>query len=147
MIVADTNMIVFFFLHTDKQQLAKAVNARDPDWVAPPLWRSEFRNVLTNYLRRELLTLEEVLLIAEETEAAMADREVPVASSRVLELADQSACSSYDCEFVALAVDLDVPLVTADQRLHKAFPETAVSLREFVRSVSNGDEALPGDGL
>ena len=147
MIVADTNTIVFLFLDTDKQQQAKAVNACDPDWVAPPLWRSEFRNVLTNYLGRELLTLEEALLIAEETEAAMADREVPVASSRVLELADQSACSSYDCEFIALAVDLDVPLVTADQQLHKAFPATAVSLRDFVRSASNGDEAFPGGDL
>ncbi len=148
MIVADINTIVFFFLDTDKQQLANAVNARDPDWVAPPLWRSEFRNVLTNYLRRELLTLEEVLLIAGETEAAMVDREVPVASNRVLELAHQSTCSAYDCEFVALAVDLDVPLVTADRRLHKAFPETAVSLRAFVQSASNGDaEKLPDDGM
>ena len=141
MIVADTNTIAFFFLETDKQELAKAVNVRDPDWVVPPLWRSEFRNVLTLYLRRELLTLEEVLSIASETEAEMVDREVPVATSRVLELADQSTCSAYDCEFVALAVELGTPLVTDDRRLQKAFPEIAVSMREFVRSAKNGDEA------
>jgi len=40
----------------------------------------------------------------------------------VLRLSQQSGCSAYGCEYVALAEYLDVPLVTADARLVKAFP-------------------------
>lgn len=29
---------------------------RDAEWVAPILWRSEFRNILAGFMRRGLLT-------------------------------------------------------------------------------------------
>jgi predicted nucleic acid-binding protein len=48
-------------------------------------------------------------------------------SHHVLSLAAQSGCSAYDCEFVALAQDLRVPLVTTDRQILKAFPTVAVS--------------------
>ena len=134
MIVVDTNTIAYFYLNTDKSKQAEAVNARDPDWVVPVLWKSEFRNVLTLYMRRELLSLEDVLEIAQQTEAEMSVREFAVATSLVLELAAQSSCSAYDCEFVALAQELAVPLVTADKRVLSAFPAIAVSLENFVQT-------------
>lgn len=134
MIVVDTNTIAYFYLNTDKSKQAEAVNARDPDWVVPVLWKSEFRNVLTLYMRRELLSLEDVLAIAQQTEAEMSVREFAVATSLVLELAAQSSCSAYDCEFVALAQELAVPLVTADKRVLSAFPAIAVSLENFVQT-------------
>ena len=37
-----------------------------------------------------------------------------------------SHCSAYDCEFVALALELEVPLVTADRQLLRSFPRIAV---------------------
>lgn len=43
----------------------------------------------------------------------------------------QSGCSPYDCEFVALAQDLEVPLVTNDLQIHKAFQTIAVSPLSF----------------
>ncbi len=134
MIVVDTNTIAYFYLNTENSAQAEAVYTRDPDWLAPMLWKSEFRNVLTLYLRRELLSLEEALSIADRTEAEMASREFAVLTSLVLELAAQSTCSAYDCEFVALAQQLDIPLVTADRRLRDAFPARAVSLEDFVQA-------------
>ncbi|NLH43945.1 MAG: type II toxin-antitoxin system VapC family toxin [Planctomycetes bacterium] len=56
-----------------------------------------------------------------------------VASHPVLALAAASACSAYDCEFVALAKDLNLPLVTADKQILTQFPDVAVSLATFVR--------------
>ena len=47
---------------------------------------------------------------------------------RVLELARESDCSVYDCEFVALAMQLGTKLVTMDRELLKAFAEHAVFL-------------------
>jgi hypothetical protein len=39
-----------------------------------------------------------------------------------------STCSSYDCEFVALAMQLDTSLVTMDGELLRAFPNRARAL-------------------
>ena len=52
MIVADTNLIVYLFINGDKTPLAQKVLAADPHWIFPPLWQSEFRNVLAGHLRR-----------------------------------------------------------------------------------------------
>jgi hypothetical protein len=38
---------------------------------------------------------------------------------------------AYDCEFIATASDLNVPLVTVDKQLLRAFPGVALSLNEF----------------
>jgi len=66
----------------------------------------------------------------------MAGREHDVSSSRVLRLAAESACSAYDCEFVALAQDLSVRLVTVDKRVLKDFPGTAIAMDEFLAAQS-----------
>jgi len=39
--------------------------------------------------------------------------------------------ANYDCEFVALAQDLGVPLVTSDQALIAKFKPAVVSMRTF----------------
>ena len=57
--------------------------------------------------------------------------EYSVLSTHVLTLAARSGCSAYDCEFVALAQDLEVPLVTSDRQILKAFPTMAVSPSVF----------------
>ena len=48
-----------------------------------------------------------------------------------MRLIETSPCAAYDCEFVAVAQALDLPLVTADKRLLAAFPGTAVGLAEY----------------
>lgn len=128
MIVVDTNVLAYFLLPYELSPQADALFARDPDWVAPILWRSEFRNLLAGYLRRKTLTFDQALRIQVEAEALVAGNEHEVDSRSVLELARDSDCSAYDCEFVALAIALGVKLVTQDARVLKAFPEHTVSL-------------------
>ncbi|MCP9821885.1 type II toxin-antitoxin system VapC family toxin [Cyanobium sp. L1E-Cus] len=55
MIVVDTNVLAYLLLPGPKTSLAEALLLEQPRWTAPPLWRSEWRNVLSGYLRRELL--------------------------------------------------------------------------------------------
>jgi predicted nucleic acid-binding protein len=52
----------------------------------------------------------------------------------VLQLAAASRCTAYDCEYVALAYALDVPLVTVDRQILSHFPERAIALDLFAGS-------------
>lgn len=133
MIVVDTNVLAYLYLPTEFTPLAERLLEREPDWIAPVLWRSELRNVLTLYLRKQLLTFDQAYAIQTEAETLLADREYTVDSFEVLRLVEGSECSTYDCEFAALAKRLGIPLVTADQKVLKNFPGIAVSLGEAVR--------------
>ncbi len=131
MIIADTNLIVYLLIRGQYTAEAEAVYRKDPQWSAPLLWRSEFRNVLVLYLRRKLIEMEEAFETMEQAERLMKGQEFDVESSRVLRLATASGCSAYDCEFVALAQNLGVHLVTLDSALVSRFKPTAVSMRAF----------------
>ena len=128
MIVVDTNVIAYLYLPGGHTAKAEALLERDADWAAPLLWRSEFRNILAGYMRRNDLTFEQALRLQAEAENLLAGGEHDVDSQRVLELARDSDCSAYDCEFVALAQQIGVKLVTMDTMLLKAFPKHAVAL-------------------
>lgn len=128
MIVVDSNVVAYLYLPGEYTADAEALLERAPDWAAPVLWRSEFRNILAGCLRRRTLTFDQVCKLQSEAEGLLAGSEFEVDSEAVLELVRDSDCSAYDCEFVALAVKLDTRLVTMDKKLLKAFPAHAVAL-------------------
>jgi len=132
MIVADTNIILYLTLPGDFTAEAEALYERDQEWVAPLLWRSEFRNALALYLRKQLLTLEEASKIQSEAEKVMSDNEYGIDSLDVLRLAAESGQTAYDCEFVSLAQRLGIRLVSTDKKVLRAFPAIAISLAEAV---------------
>ena len=132
MIVVDTNIIAYLYLESGRSAQVERLLEKDTRWSAPLLWRSEFRNVLALYIRKNYLSLEEAQEIIREALKLMKGREYEIASFQVLELVASSECSAYDCEFVALAEDLGIPLVTVDKKLLKEFPQIAVSLDEYI---------------
>lgn len=131
MIVVDVNVIAYLWLEGDMTPLAEKTLLRDPHWIAPLLWKSEFRNILAGYLRRGTLTLQAATRCLEGAETQMAGHEFAVPSSLVMPLLASTSCSAYDCEYAALARDLGLSLVTADEHLAASFPETAIRLRTF----------------
>ncbi len=128
MIVVDTNVLAYFLLPYEYSVQADALFKRDPEWVAPILWRSEFRNLLAGELRRKNLSFDEVVRVQAEAELLLAGNEHEVDSRRVLEFVRDSNCTAYDCEFVVLAARLGVKVVTMDAKLLKAFPEHTATL-------------------
>lgn len=131
MIVADTNLISYLLLTGPQSELAEKVLQKDARWSAPFLWRSEFRNVLALYVRQDILTLQESFSIFDAALEVMTGHEYEIAPYRVLEFAHKSGCSAYDCEFVVLANDIQVPLVTFDKQILRAFPDIAIAPHEF----------------
>lgn len=128
MIVVDSNILAYLYLPCEFSEAAEALLQREPEWAAPVLWRSEFRNILSGYVRRKTLTFEQACSLQGEAEALLNGFEYDVQSRDVLKLVRVSDCSAYDCEFIALAKKLGTKLVTMDKKLLKAFPQDAVPI-------------------
>lgn len=132
MIVVDTNILVYFYVQGNQSKLVTELFLQDSDWIAPSLWLSEFRNTMMLYKRKDLLNMSTILDIVKAAENLMKNRSFLAKSSDVLNLASISQCSAYECEFVALAKKFQIPLVTADKKIVRSFPETAVSINQFL---------------
>jgi predicted nucleic acid-binding protein len=116
----------------ERTEEAEAVLAKDPTWVAPTLWRSELRSVVNKYIMRGDLTVARAVALLGHAEEVLGGREGDADSQDVLDLASRSTCTTYDCEYVALARALDVPLVTTDRAVLKAFPTRAMTPADFL---------------
>jgi predicted nucleic acid-binding protein len=132
MIVVDSNIIVYLCVPGKRSNDADLALRKDPHWIAPLSWRSEFRNVLAFYVRKKRLTLTAAQEIMDNALQLMAGQEHEVDSAHALRLTAESGCSAYDCEFVALAQSLGIELVTVDKQVLSAFPDTAVALDRYV---------------
>lgn len=128
MIVVDSNIIAYLYLPGKFTMAAEKLLNDEPEWTAPVLWRSEFRNILAGYFRRGDLNLAQAKAIQSEAESLLTGNEFDVESDAIFELLQNSNCSAYDCEFIALSRMLGAKLVTMDGKLLKAFPETAIAL-------------------
>ncbi len=133
MITVDANLIGALFLRSDQSSLATQVFEKDPDWYAPLLWQSEMRSLLTSYLRHKLIPLDKAMQIMDEVHGLMTEHERHVSSGLVFELVATSKCTSYDCEYVALAKEMNLPLVTFDKELVGTFPGIAICPQDFIK--------------
>jgi predicted nucleic acid-binding protein len=127
MIVADVNLVAALLLGGAEAERAQTVLERDPVWAAPTLWRSEFRSILSAYMRQRGLGLADAWLAHEMAENLLGANEYAPAGERILQLVAGSRCSAYDCEYIALAEELQVRLVTSDREVLRDFPGIAVS--------------------
>jgi predicted nucleic acid-binding protein len=130
-IVAGTSLISSLIIPGPDSPHAEAVLRRDPRWVAPMLWRTEFLSVLSASLQGGTMTLEDAAQAWTRARTLMEPGEFMVDGMRVLREAAESGSSAYACEFAAAARLTSVPLVTADPETLTAFPGLAVSPAEF----------------
>ena len=134
MIVVDVNILAYCWIPGPRTAEVRRVLRKDPDWHLPTLWRSEMLNILVGYLRREQLSFDQCLLAIRTLERRYRDSEHLPRSETVLKRARFSGCSAYDCEYVALAYELNVPLITEDQALLQAFSDIALAMNAFAAS-------------
>lgn len=132
MIVVDANVLVYRLVNGPRTPDVILLVQHDAMWSAPLLWRSEVRNALAMHMRAEQITqrdAESALLIGE---SCLLGGERRVSDQAVFNLIARSKCSSYDCEYVALAETLGTILVTEDQALLKAFPQRCRSIKQVI---------------
>ncbi len=132
MIVVDSNIIAYLMIPSDRTKEVEKLLLKDSEWIAPLLWRSEFRNILTLYMKQSQMSL----ILAEQTiaraENLLSEREYGVLSSDVLVLTYEKSLSAYDAEYVVLAINFGVPLITVDKKLLKEASEYAVSPTKYL---------------
>lgn len=132
MIVIDSNIIAYLMIPSDRTKEIEKLLLKDSEWIAPLLWRSEFRNILTLYMKQSQMSL----ILAEQTiaraENLLSEREYGVLSSDVLVLTYEKSLSAYDAEYVVLAINFGVPLITVDKKLLKEASEYAVSPSKYL---------------
>ena len=133
MIVVDNSVLVAFWLPGDFAAWAESAKERDGVWAAPVVWRAEFRTVLAGYLRKKRMTEAEANAAYANAQKDLGPQEFTVPTERIMKLVLASDCTAYDCEYVALAQDLGVPLVTTDELILRAFPKNAVPLEKFAK--------------
>ena len=128
MIVVDANVIAYLLIPGQYTAASEKLLLQEQDWAVPRLWRSEVRNVLANYVRAGQMEWNDAALLFDRASQILGSNEFEVETSDVLRLSKASGCSAYDCEYVALAEFLDLPFVTADAKLRRAFPKRAEAL-------------------
>lgn len=133
MIVLDTNVLAALYVQSNKTDIVSKIWEQDSDWHLPYLWISEFRNVLAKYYhagRMNAAACDEALAMAHN--AVLPARTHSLDDTSVMKLCMSSKCTAYDCEYVALAVNLEAPLVTWDQAILRAFPAIAMAPEKFL---------------
>lgn len=137
MIVVDTNILIYLYIQGEHTSSVESLIDIDCTWAAPLLWRSEFRNVLALYLRKKIISLQQALDIIDQAEHFMIENEYQPSSEAVLNLVNISNCSVYDCEFVSLAKQFNVPLITQDKKILAEFPHHTSQLKHYVSHVQS----------
>lgn len=132
MIVVDTNVIAYLILPGPNTELTRAAAEKDI-WCAPLLWRSEFRSVLTISMRQSRIQFATAAEAMARAERLLFNHEYSVRSAAVLNCIARSTLSAYDCEFVGLAEDFGIRLLTSDEAIIREFPRIAIHLRDYVR--------------
>ena len=120
MIVVDATVLAHLYLGGAYTAQARALLLADPDWVAPRVWRTAFRELLALYRRRGELGFTEALQLAEAAERQLRGAEFEVEPAQVLDEAERTGRCAMDSEHVALARELRVRFVTADRELAAA---------------------------
>ncbi|HOT97159.1 MAG TPA: VapC toxin family PIN domain ribonuclease [bacterium] len=144
MIVVDAQMVAALLLKSDHTHVVRLVFQKDDEWIAPLLWRSEFRQLLAHYLRKNVLSLRQASLIMQEAENLMQGGQFDIPSLEILTVAGKYDCSAYAAEYAALALEQGVPLVTTDKvYLHK-FPSIAIKPESYIK-MTLVDESLQSE--
>jgi predicted nucleic acid-binding protein len=136
MIVVDANIIAYRVLVNDRMPVAMRLFDMDREWVSTSLWEAEFSNILAMSLRNGSWTVAQAVDALEEAGKCLAQELEPPAET-VFKLVQEHKITAYDAQYVALAMELKVPLVTEDRELLRKFPGMAYSMEGYWNAFGN----------
>lgn len=132
MIVIDANILIYSLIECDYSPLIHKLREKDSDWRTTALCLHETLNVLATYQRREVLTLTQCRKLLDHADRFIKVAQCEVEMDAALAVAAKYAITGYDAQYVALAQNLNAPLITEDRKLRNAAPGIAFSMQEFL---------------
>ncbi|MDF1585634.1 type II toxin-antitoxin system VapC family toxin [Marinimicrococcus flavescens] len=139
----DASAVAKWFLPEPWQEEALALLAHRERLAAPDILAPELRGVLARRCRRgEVAEAEARAAIATFEAAGLVLHPSPPLLAAAFELALAARHGVYDCVYLALAVQLDAPLVTGDEKLVAKMARLGMPVRLVpVREIAS---ILPG---
>ena len=132
MIVVDANILIYSLIKCEQSPLIAKLREKDADWRTTALCLHETLNVLATYQRRKVLTLAQCQELLGHADRFIKVAQCEVKMDMALAVAAEYAITGYDAQYVALAQNLNAPLITEDRKLQKAVPGIAFSMQEFL---------------
>jgi predicted nucleic acid-binding protein len=134
-LIVDTNVVAYLLIEGDYTAAARSLHRRDDDWRSEAFIMVEFTNVLTASIAARRMSLVLAHRFLAEATSLLHGKMTSMPHELVLSLAVQYRVTAYDARFLALAQQLDAPLVTEDAKLRSAVPKLTQSLDEALASV------------
>ena len=132
MIVVDSSVISFLFLEGELTESVKELHRIDSEWITPPILNHEMLNILAvvGTADQAGAPMEEIW---RDIRALLGSRQQVPDPLRSLHLAIELKISGYEAQYVALAQQLNMPLVTEEQRLLEQLPDLCLSIEEALK--------------
>ena len=131
MIVVDANVVAYLVIPGDLTAHARRLRSVDDEWYVPPLFSHEWLSVVGRYVRGGYFDRDTAVRHYRRGVALVRIAPGTIDPLDVLNLVARSGCSSYDCQYVACAMDWNTRLVTLDKAVLEQFPDVSVSLKQF----------------
>jgi predicted nucleic acid-binding protein len=129
-LIVDTNVVAYLLIEGDYTVAARSLHRRDDDWRSEAFIMVEFTNVLTASIAARRMDLVLAQQFLADAASLLRGRLASIPHDSVLSLAVQYRVTAYDARFLAVAEQLDTPLVTEDVKLRAAAPKLTQSLAE-----------------
>jgi len=131
MIVVDTNVIAYMLIPNEKyNQVAISLYEKDKNWIAPSLWCYEFLSILTLYQRKEIINSDGCKLLYKKALEIVETRNL-LNINQIFHVIENCTLSAYDCNFIAVAKENSLPLITEDKKILNEFPSIAVNMKYY----------------
>jgi len=135
MIVVDASVVAFLLIDGELTDAVRKLHRIDPDWVTPPILNHEMLNILAavGLAEGNSAAMEGVW---RDVRALVASRQQVPDPVRSLRLGVELGISGNEAQYLCLADSLGLPLITQEKNLLQAAPQRAVSVLDYLGSLS-----------
>jgi predicted nucleic acid-binding protein len=119
MIVVDASVVAYLFIEGELTDVVRELYRVDAEWVTPPILNHEILSILAA-VGTEEQSSHSVEVIWRDVRALLAARQHVPDPVNSLRLAVEFGISGFDAQYLSLAQQLNLPLITGDARLIEA---------------------------
>jgi predicted nucleic acid-binding protein len=137
MIVADASVVTFLFLEGELSGIAREIFMIDSEWITPPILNHEMLNIFAavGSVEGNVQGMEELW---REARVVLGARQQIPDPQRSLRLAIETGISGYQAQYLALAHQLRLPLLTTDLLLLDLLPKKTCRPEVYMEGLRSG---------